>query len=96
MTFPFTAAQATLISDEPVRVRAAEKAAGMGLPDTSAEGWRYSPVADLDVDSLLPVTAMPSSSLPKISAYEDHLAGLDVAASVTVINGFITSIDVAD
>lgn len=96
VTFPFTAARATLLSDEPVRVTAAEKAAGMGLPDTSAEGWRYSPVADLDLNSLLPVTATPTSSLPKISEYEDHLAGLSVAATVTMINGFITSIDVAD
>lgn len=93
MTFPFTPQRASELGDAERRAVSAELAAVAGMPDTSAEVWRYSPVEHLDLDSLRPVTAPPSDTIPDADA--DHLAGITPSATISIIDGFVTSIDMA-
>ncbi len=96
MTTPFTAARAAELGDAERRSTAAQTAAATGLPDTSAEGWRYSPVAELDLDALSPVTVAPTTGLPASSDHGDHLNDAHAAATVTVVDGFVAAIEIAD
>ncbi len=96
VSFPFTGDRAAELGADPARASAARAAVETGLPDTSAEVWRYSPVAELDLDGLRPVTAAPEHPIPAPAHYDEEVAGITVAATVTVVDGFVTSIDVAD
>ncbi len=71
-------------------------AAAIGAPDTSAEGWRYSPIADLDMASLTPVTSAPASEIPDLNNFSMHFGPLEAAVRVSLIDGFITGIEVSD
>lgn len=62
----------------------------MDLPEAETEEWRYSPIGDLPIDSLTPVTVAPDQSV------EDGLAGSvdERAATIVVIDGFMVSADI--
>ncbi|NNE94418.1 MAG: SufD family Fe-S cluster assembly protein [Acidimicrobiales bacterium] len=96
MTLLFSPDRAAELGEDQQRRDAVERAASAGLPDTTSEVWRYSPIADLDLDALDIVTEPPSAEL----ATPDHLAealdGLSAAATVTVADGFVVSVQVAD
>ncbi|MCU0309338.1 MAG: Fe-S cluster assembly protein SufD [Acidimicrobiales bacterium] len=70
------------------RRQAAEAAADRGLPSTDEEVWRYSRIADLDLDEWPLATERPPGALP--AGVAEILAALpDRAATVVVRNGFV-------
>jgi Fe-S cluster assembly protein SufD len=75
------------------RRRSAEGAVDRALPSTDEEVWRYSRVAQLDLDDYALATDRPSAELPE--AVVELLAALpDRAATVVVRNGFVVHADV--
>ncbi len=96
MTSPFSPDRAAELGNDTIRRAAAELAASVGLPDTTAEVWRYSPVADLDLEALRVVTSMPSADPVAPAHLTEALAVVDPAATVHVVDGFVTSVVVSD
>ncbi|MFV0259275.1 MAG: SufB/SufD family protein [Acidimicrobiales bacterium] len=78
--------------DQTARRAAAERAVDRGLPSIETEEWRYSPIGDLDPAGLRPATP---ADVPAADA--DPLAATitDRAATVTLVNGTPSAIDVA-
>jgi Fe-S cluster assembly protein SufD len=85
-------AAASLPGREADRRRAAARLAETPLPTAQAEEWRYSPIDDLDLTRFQP--ALRAGPLPG-QAVDDVLAAHpDRAATVVVVDGFVTSCDV--
>ncbi|MEY2406105.1 MAG: Fe-S cluster assembly protein SufD [Acidimicrobiaceae bacterium] len=75
------------------RADAAERFAAASLPSTEEEVWRYSRIADLDLDAYEPATSGKPGAVPV--AIEGALATVaDRAATVVVINGRLAHVDV--
>jgi Fe-S cluster assembly protein SufD len=75
------------------RADAAERFAAASLPSTEEEVWRYSRIADLDLDAYTPATAGDAAPVPP--QIEGALATVpDRAATVVVVNGRIALLDV--
>jgi Fe-S cluster assembly protein SufD len=96
VTSPFSPDRAAELGNDERRRAAAELAASAGLPDTTAEVWRYSPVADLDLSSLRVVTSAPAADPVYPSHLTEALSVVDPSATVYVVDGFVTSVVVAD
>lgn len=60
----------------------------MSLPDGSVEAWRYSAIEDLDLDSYAPVLERPEATPTPASDGP-------VCGTVTIVDGWVTSIDIA-
>ncbi len=73
------------------RESAAKMAQSLGLPDGSTEDWRYSPIDEFDLESVKPVLTRP----PKAELDRSDVAAHANAAHVTIIDGWVTNIDVA-
>jgi Fe-S cluster assembly protein SufD len=75
------------------RADAAERFAAASLPSTEEEVWRYSRIADLDLDAWEPATSGKPAAVAV--AIEGALATVaDRAATVVVINGRLAHVDV--
>jgi Fe-S cluster assembly protein SufD len=75
------------------RARAVEQMGDITLPSTEEEVWRYSRVADLDIDQWSLATTSPDPALPAgAAAVLDAVTGR--AATIVVRNGFVVSADV--
>lgn len=78
------------------RTAAAERALAMPLPSPEEEVWRYSRVAELDLDAYrpepdpTPVTAIPDAILAEADSVPDR------AAVVVVVNGRIAYVDASE
>ncbi len=96
MTSPFSPDRAAELGNSEMRRAAAGLAASVGLPNNAAEVWRYSPVADLDLDSLRVVTSQPSAALDSPAHLAEALTFVEPAATVHLVDGFVTSVVVAD
>ncbi|MCP4222463.1 MAG: SufD family Fe-S cluster assembly protein [Actinomycetia bacterium] len=72
------------------RRRAAERAAELGWPSIEAEEWRYSAITELTLDDLQPALAPPA---PGVAA-PPVAAGDGVAATVTLIDGWVVDVSV--
>lgn len=84
------------------RTEAAQRALEKSMPDTHEEVWRYSRVAELDLDDYEPVTAgsgaVPSvpSSTTAASGADTVIASLgDIAGVVVVLDGVIVRAELA-
>lgn len=77
------------------RVAAAEQAAAMAMPGPDEEVWRYSRVAELDLDAYRPLAdPAPGAGLPTgVASRLDTVP--DRAATVVVRNGFVVHAEVA-
>ncbi|MEM7276042.1 MAG: SufD family Fe-S cluster assembly protein [Actinomycetota bacterium] len=72
------------------RLEAAQLASAAELPSAETEDWRYSPIADLPIGDLRPVVAAPDGV-----AVDDFGTVVTArAATVTIIDGFVTSVEV--
>lgn len=75
------------------RSEAADRLAGLELPSSDEEVWRYSRIADFDPDGFAPLTQAPSTDVPAPAG--ELLAALpDRAAAVVVRNGFVVHTEV--
>ena len=85
---------ATEVSPRAGRADAARRAAEFDLPSAETEEWRYSPIGDLAIDGLHPVT----NASPSGPAVVDHLesAAASRAATVVVSDGFVVDIAIDD
>ncbi len=95
MNSPFSPDRAAELGDADRRRSAAESAAAAGLPDTSTEVWRYSPIADLEMDQLRVVTSPADAANQPPTYYTEAVAGTEAAATIEVVDGFVTSLDVS-
>jgi Fe-S cluster assembly protein SufD len=76
------------------RTAAAERFASSPLPSTDEEVWRYSRIADLDLDAFGPVRPPPQRSVPvAVTALLDQLGPR--AATVVVRNGWPVLVELA-
>jgi Fe-S cluster assembly protein SufD len=76
------------------RAAAAERAANRGMPSAEEEVWRYSRIAELDLESYV-LAPEAAGSLPEGVQHElDAVA--DRAATVVVIDGHVTHAEVSD
>ncbi len=73
------------------REAAAKLAQSMSLPDGSTEDWRYSPIDQFDLDAVKPVVARPA----QVELDRSEIAAGSYAALITIIDGWVTNIDVA-
>ncbi|MBI2710988.1 MAG: Fe-S cluster assembly protein SufD [Actinobacteria bacterium] len=82
---------------------AADRVRAAGLPSSEEEVWRYSPIDDLDLDAYAP--APPTApTAPTAQQPVAHLDGRDgagllatePAATVTIVDGVVAGIDVAE
>jgi len=77
-----------------LRTSAFERFAGAGLPTPEEEVWRYSRIAELDLEKFVPVPpgtgeiAAPSAAAPLLEAVGER------AALVTVVDGRVAGIEV--
>ncbi len=76
------------------RAAAAERFAGSTLPSTDEEVWRYSRIADLDLDAYAPAAAVDAQVPDEVLRLLDRLG--DRAATVVVRNGRPVLVEVAD
>ncbi len=72
------------------RAAAVEAASLASLPTAESEDWRYSPIGDLESSGWRPVSAPPDDV--EIDLFDDIIEHR--SATVTVIDGFVTSVDV--
>ncbi len=65
-------------------------AASASLPDAETEEWRYSPIGELPIDGLTPVSSAGASTV------DDGLADVVQAraATVTIVDGFLVDVDI--
>ncbi len=80
---------AALPGDAAARTAAATRALEAGLPSPEAEEWRYSRVDELDLGSYAPVLAAPEVD-PGVAPDGPW------AAVVTLVDGWVRSVDVVD
>jgi Fe-S cluster assembly protein SufD len=75
-----------------LRVGAAERLDGATLPTTDEEVWRYSRIAELDLEMYAPTTARPGDEVP---AEARHVVSAipDRAGLVVVRDGFVVQVD---
>lgn len=73
------------------RETAAKMAQSLNLPDGSTEDWRYTPIDQFDLEAVKPVVARPD----QVELERGEMATGSYAASVTIIDGWITNIEVA-
>ena len=71
------------------RQAAAEAAVEAGWPSTETEEWRYSPIGALPFDGLEPSLGPPSAAPPG-----SGLIGSERAATVTIVDGWLASLEV--
>lgn len=75
-------------ADAARRTAAAVAAFELDAPSAESEAWRYGPINELDLDAYVPqLTAPTDPVLPETPAIEG------AAATVTIVDGWITSID---
>lgn len=96
MNTPFSPERAAELGDADRRSSAAQLAASAGLPDTSSEAWRYSPVSDLNLDELNVVTQAPEAVAAAPEYWTQALQSVEPAATVSVVDGFVVALDIAD
>jgi len=78
------------------RATAAERFAAGGLPSADEEVWRYSRIAELDLDTYsLPAGAAPTTDVP-VGLHGALATVADRAATVITVNGRVASVHVAD
>ncbi len=94
MSHSFSPDVATSVSPRPGRAGSAAEAAGLDLPSPETEEWRYSPIGDLRLDRFGPVTSPPESRGAVADRFE--AATPSRAATVVVVDGFVTSIEIDD
>lgn len=70
------------------RVAAADAFAAEPMPSTSAEEWRYSPIADLDLAAFSPAGGLGDAPMPRLD--------IEPAAVVRTVNGRVVAVDVDD
>jgi len=87
---------AALPGDTALRNAAAERARAAGLPSPDVEEWRYSRIDELDLDRYAPVLAAPDGAASAASAPTAGDPEDEWAAVVTVVDGWVASIDVRD
>ncbi len=96
MNTPFSPERAAELGDAKRRGSAAQLAATSGLPDTSSEAWRYSPVSDLNLDELRVVTDAPPAPPDAPQYVTEAIDSLQAAATVSVVDGFVVAVELAD
>jgi Fe-S cluster assembly protein SufD len=78
------------------RLEAFETFAGESLPDGTEEVWKYSPIADLDLDAFAPVGDTAEGDLTWLPRFDRLLDRIGSRSGlVTVHNGLVVGIDVA-
>jgi Fe-S cluster assembly protein SufD len=77
------------------RVAAADRAAASGLPTPDEEVWRYSRIAELDIELYAPLAAARSSEVP-VAARRILDAVPERAAAVVLRDGFVVHAELAD
>lgn len=91
MNESFSTDAATAVGPGRDRSASAALAAATPLPTSESEVWRYSPIGDLPIGELSPVTE-PSEAAGS-GAAEDLTAILaDRAATISIVDGFVVSI----
>ena len=76
------------------RLDALERFAGLDLPTTEAEVWRYSRVDELDLDRFVP--APPVSDQALVEAARAAASGAEVAGLVVTVNGRVAHTEIAE
>lgn len=74
------------------RAKAAERVATEPLPSTDDEIWRYSRIAELDLDRYTPVGSGPLPEVPPAARRWSDLTGQRTAAVITV-NGLLADVE---
>ncbi len=91
MNDQFGPAATGLLPNPDRRATAARAAVELGPPNVETEEWRYSPIGELSLDSLTPVTARPDSGGAPSGGLDDVV---DRAATVIVVDGWVVDIDI--
>lgn len=81
-----------MVGPRPARADAADAAARLELPTPEAEEWRYSPIGEVSLDRYRPIVAPPDGPIEVPDRFETDMVRR--AATVTVIDGFVVSIEV--
>ena len=85
----FSSKSVSEIDDSASRIEAFKKAEQLGVPSTELEDWRYSSVDEFDLSEFQPVTHPPVHSESESLEYIKKRC-----ATITVINGWVTDIDI--
>ncbi len=92
MNDSFTPDAARAVGGGRDRAAPAAEAAASSLPDAESEDWRYSPIGELSVADLRPMSSAPTA--PEIDRLQQIVP--DRAATITIVDGFVVEIDVDD
>ncbi len=83
----FSTASLADLDAHPIREQSVASMAGLSLPSTEDEQWRYSTLRDV-----LTASYQPQTSMPKVMAGKNDELVANPAATITIVNGWVLEI----